>query len=272
MGIQKITQFTTKILSNVKKMPLPKQLSLAALATTGIFGLGIVTGQLLFGDRFEKKTTQNNNPETAELVATNEPTPAIEEEKKELKKLEYSRPTGPDIEADTIAWYVGGEPAEIEYSRNGKPFEIECLESDGSYGGKAKVNVSGKTRYERHQNAYGGHNYTVEVLEDGTRISTFDGLSNWQVEYKQQNPDYIDSNCTRLIKKDDKYITEEFEDYIDPQRKRRELVERFDYKTGNYELEQEKIYDNTGLLKYTVNPKYNKDGDLIKRDTIWVNK
>ena len=33
-------------------------------------------------------------------------------------------------------------------------------------------------------------------------------------------------------------------------------------------LIKEKHYDIDGLLKYTVVPKYNKDGDFIKNDTI----
>ena len=33
-------------------------------------------------------------------------------------------------------------------------------------------------------------------------------------------------------------------------------------------LIKEKKYDNNDVLQYTVIPKYNKDGDIVKNDTI----
>lgn len=272
MGIQKITQLATNVLSRVQKMPLPKQLGLAALATTGVFGLGVLAGQALFGDSFEKEA-KNDNSETFELVNTNTtPQTELEDKKEKLQKIEYSRPTGNDIKADTIAIFRDGNPAQIEYSRNGIPFEIEHLCSDGSYGGKASITYNGTTRMEKHENAYGQYDYAVEKFKDGTEISTFDGISNWEVENKALDPTYYNNSVTRYIHKGDKTIVEDFDTYVDPKRKRKETVERFDSKTGDYILEQEKFYDDTGLLKYKVTPKYNQDGDLIKRDTVWVNK
>ena len=38
------------------------------------------------------------------------------------------------------------------------------------------------------------------------------------------------------------------------------------------DFKMEKQYDDNGVLKYTVVPKYNKDGDVIKNDTIRNNQ
>ena len=40
----------------------------------------------------------------------------------------------------------------------------------------------------------------------------------------------------------------------------------------NDKIIKEKQYDDNGVLKYTVVPKYNKDGDVIKNDTIRNNQ
>lgn len=67
-------------------------------------------------------------------------------------------------------------------------------------------------------------------------------------------------------------MEETYDYYINPEKKRKEVIAKEDKTTGDWIIEQEKTNDKNGVLKYTVTPKYNEDGDLIKRDTIWVNK
>ena len=47
---------------------------------------------------------------------------------------------------------------------------------------------------------------------------------------------------------------------------------KHNYYDKNDRLIKSKQFDDTNQLLYTITPKYDQDGDLIKRDTIWVNK
>ena len=58
MGIQQITKMATNAMAKLQKMPLPKQAKTLALVTTGVFGLGVMAGKVMFGDSFEKNKTE----------------------------------------------------------------------------------------------------------------------------------------------------------------------------------------------------------------------
>lgn len=279
MGIQQVTNLATKVLQNVKKLP-PRHMFLGGGAA--IFAAGLLVGKAILGDSFEKEQALESHGE-----AYTEPAPPAqgedatlidgqENEKKELKRIEYTPPTGDDVKADTTGWYHNGAPGTIEYSRNGKVFELEFRESNGAYAGNAKVHNLDNLTLKEYNNAYGEHEQTVRELEDGTIITDYDGRSNWGVEYAHANPDYIkdfnNRTVTRTTEKEGLHKTEYFDAYIALERKRSETVEEWDHKKQDHVLKYEKKYNNTGLLQYTITPKYNSDGDLIKRDTVFVNK
>ena len=258
MGIQKITQLATNVLSKVQKMPLPKQLGLATLATTGVFGLGVLIGEAIFGDSFEKEKEQLTNLEQQNntLVQQNDSLnnelnklkEKIQAEEKEKSTFKYVPPSGDDIKADTVSTYIraGNSPATIEFSKNGKPFEAVHYTYDGKFDGYSSIVLTGKNQ-KRFENR-------------------FDKDGKWYSRTTETEDGYIEEyKDTRVTNKGNKTIEEFFDNYIDPENKVTEKTYM------DEKLIEEKRYKE-GVLQYTVTPKYNKDDDLIKRDTVWVNK
>lgn len=287
MGIQQITKKAMDAMAKLQKMPLPKQAKTLALVSTGIFGLGVIAGKAMFGDNFEKEQVatlqqENDSLRTANDSINKELAILKSEKEKEmqeksktngLKKEDYTPPVlDGDVKADTTGIYRNGKPAKISYSKNGKVFEIQCLNSDGSYDGYATVTHFRNRTVEDYKNAYGEHSHTTKKYNDGTYVSIYDGRSTWQAEFYAKNPEAVSYEVTRETVKNDQNIYETFDGYIGQDTKRKEVVSRWDYKTDDWIEIKEKRYDDSGLLKFTVTPKYNNDGDLVKRDTIWVNK
>lgn len=287
MGIQQITKMATNAMAKLQKMPLPKQAKTLALVTTGVFGLGVIAGKAMLGDNFEKEQVTNLQQENDSLRTANdsinkelailngEKEKEMQEKTKTngLKKVAYTPPVlDGDVKADTTAIYRNGKPAEISYSKNGKVFEIQCLNPDGSYDGYATVSHHTNKTVKSYENAYGKYSHTVENYNNGTYVLTSDGITTWETEYYNEHPENISFEVTRETLKNGQNIYETFDGYIDQNKKRKEVVSRWDDKTGAWVKSKEKEYDDSGLLKFTVTPKYNSDGDLIKRDTVWVNK
>ena len=259
MGIQQLTKLASNVLKNIKKLP-PRQMFLGGGAT--IFATGLLVGRALWGDSFEKRQNdvlQNQNDSlkvandsiSKELATLTEQLQA--EEEKKNAKFKYVPPSGKDITVDTLATYMrnGNPVSKVGYFYEGakEPFEIAYYNPDGEFSGYTQYSeYSDGDKFYVHYDENGKWNHEKITQKDGTEITTF--------------------NDTRYTDKKGKYIIEDFDLYVTPERKTKERI----YNDSSYEhLIQEKHYKD-GLLQYTVTPKYNKDGDLIKRDTVWVNK
>lgn len=273
----------------------------AALAVgTGIVGLtvglslGKCTGDAEVGDSFEKK------PKTElKTDSTNVTKPEAKEEK---PKFEYKPPQigAYGIEkTDTTYYENSGKVADIIYlDKNNKAVHQQTLNQDGTlkeftwfenrkdgYHHENTYNNQGVLKIDYTKNSDGSIEQTT-FNDKGETIGRFrkekDGSftdanksvhDSWLVDkydskgraiqleyehnaYTRENPMYETATLRYTYhpdgsysKKDSRYNTQITYD-------------------KNDRVIKEKKYDGNEQLKYTVIPKYNKEGDIVKRDTI----
>ena len=270
MGIQKITQLATNVLSKVQKMPLPKQLGLVALATTGVFGLGVAVGETLFGDSFEKE-----QPVQEEQSKTNEP--EVPTDNAETKpEFEYTPPT---------VGKLGIASADTLYSA--KTQKIACIEYKNS-----NNEVVHQTHYDENNNmkeftVFGNNDDSWTYNKDGKCISSLVNYDDGSYIYRYDNSV---SDGYREYDKEGR-LTSERDTWKDPWKwtaidyeydskggrvekilNRDKESNKHNYYDKNDRLVKSKQFDSSKQLLYTVTPKYDEDGDIVKRDTVWVNK
>lgn len=251
----------------------------AALAVgTGIVGLtvglslGKCTGDAEVGDSFEKK------PKTElKTDSTNVTKPEAKEEK---PKFEYKPPKIGEngiVKTDTAYYENTGNIARIMY-----------LDEKDKLVHQQRLNQDGTLKDFTCQ--YNGLDGSIEAR-------TYDNKGNLSADYaKDKNGNEVHSAKTeegnwlecrydskgRIVQQDYQYVydmtsgkpyyttAKRYYTYH-PDGSYSEKDSRYDTQITydkNDRVIKEKRYDGNNQLKYTVIPKYNKEGDIVKRDTI----
>jgi hypothetical protein len=265
----KIAKIAMETLGKLQSMPKGGKAAMLVGAGALLGGLAV---DLMVGDSFEKEETKK--PETA-VVSNPNAQPKAEakvEEKPEAQKepeFEYVPPTvGKDgiAKADTTM-YPGTQKIDyINYcDEKGRPVHTTYFTKDGKFNGFMDqtgdtsdfYNEAGKLRYRAYLD---GDNHIEMACDYKGRWTT----------------NIIDINNGRCIQEEDyddgKKITHKYKynsdgSYVATGYEWDTPTDQTTYdKTGK--VIQEKRYDDDGQLKYTVKPKYNKEGDIVKRDTI----
>ncbi len=279
MGIQKIVKLASSVLTKVQKMPLQHKVGLAMAAGGGLFGAGVLTGYALFGDRFVKQNAEEKAQIPADVAQENVQEPKAEQ------KFKYEPPKvgmRGIVSADTCYSEKTGKPNAIFYNdANGAWVHMTSLnENNGAVEGFSTQSSSDRGYVICDYLANGTLKSREIGYEDGSSERTAFLSNGCKHEYRYDKEGrllfrkYIDLNSH--------YIDERTREYNDVNGT---YVEKSEYlaKNGNYEnihkyydkndrVIKEKHFNCDEQLSFTVTPKYDRDGDIVKRDTTWVNK
>lgn len=260
MGISKITKFAVQALQAVKKMPVPAKL---VLAGTGIFGAGLVTGSLMV-DGFEKEQKPEKRDEAAEFFAEVEKN--AQKGKAKQDSIKAATPKEPEfkyvppkvgengiVKADTTMYpgtdkikdiiyrdSVGNNVHQTSFDRNGNLYFYTTGECEEFRSGNLRVT---ENWYDKDGKPYCSEEHYFE--KNGNYTMTKKDAKGWETSRETHNND-----GSVILEKDKSKV----------------------YYDKNGRLQKEKHYDSNVFLEpkleYTVNYKYNKDGDIVKRDTV----
>lgn len=291
MSIQNLAKLAGGVLKQVKALPPAAKIGIAAGGAL-IFGAGMLVDRAIIGDRLEKTKgmQQESAPESEVELQQEETDMGIK-----LKKPDsYVSPQVSDSgRVDTIFFtgtklprFIGyfdtlkcGKEGAIyqtweeEYNKDGEMenytvFDWSHLPNAGYYKEEPDCTTYDKdgklVKMVRNYNDgqiyrdYTDKNWKIDMEydKDGNVCHTvYDRLSrndfrkgDWCTSKKDYNPDGSYVEKLTICCGDDE-------------------IKYFD---KNERLTKKKVLNNNnGVLKFTVTPKYNKDGDLIKNDTIW---
>ena len=246
--------------------------ALAVGASIAGLSIGIPIGQSFsedkVGDEFEKSLKTEVKADTTKVTK-----PEVKEAE---AKFQYQPPKiGEDgiVKADTSYWLRDGKVAKISYlNKDNKEIRTEHFDENGklkSYtcyvqtveGGyiKSTYNLKGEL-IEQEEKDKKGNTEEFKLGEHG----------NWLIQ-KFDSKGRVTQYETEEHITDGRYGTRTISYTYHPNGSYTIFKEN-DHKKTTYDKNgnviNEKQYDSTGKLEYTVVPKYNKDGDLVKRDTI----
>lgn len=143
------------------------------------------------------------------------------------------------------------------YDNNGKMSGFRIYTSDsGDYNG---FNAKGEFTSSLENNADGSYTYAHKDAELGRWLEDKYDKNNRLTHYECVIDGKVESGDMTYHKDGSK--THKFS-----------LTNNAITRDKNDKIIKEKQYDDNGVLKYTVVPKYNKDGDVIKNDTIRNNQ
>jgi hypothetical protein len=235
--------------------------------------LGGLAVDLMSGDSFEKEETKKQETAVVSNPNTQLKAEAKVEEKPEAQKepeFEYVPPTvGKDgiAKADTTMYpgtqkiryinYIDDKGKTVHYTKFAKDGKFDGFCKETSDGEEYGYDKAGELNYYCHKE---GDNVVMETKDKNGRWMT-DIIDSKKGRYIQEEAYYHDDKITYKYKynSDGSYVATGYE-WNTP-------TDQTTYdKTGK--VVQEKRYDKNGQLKYTIKPKYNKEGDIIKRDTI----
>ena len=195
------------------------------------------------------------------------------EHREKIENYKYVPPKiGEDgiVKADT-SYYAGTkQPEYIDYQdknghsihltnfdKNGKMSGFRIYTSDsGDYNG---FNAKGEFTSSLENNADGSYTYGHKDAELGRWLEDKYDKNNRLTHYECVIDGKVESDDWTYHKDGSK--THKFS-----------LTNNAITRDKNDKIIKEKQYDDNGVLKYTVVPKYNKDGDVIKNDTIRNNQ
>jgi hypothetical protein len=276
----KIAKIAMETLGKLQSMPKGGKAAMLVGAGALLGGLAV---DLMSGDSFEKEETKKQETAVVSNPNTQLKAEAKVEEKPEAQKepeFEYVPPTvGKDgiAKADTtmypgtqkihtISYYDkdGNRKQVDDYDKNGKMarFEVEFPNGYKIYNQagdlvSSRVELDGTTEMYDEDPDSGYWNRT-EYDSKGRMI--YDETQNVRLDTSSLSW-YLSTHECRA------YSYNSDGSFVEDVRGDKELNGKITYdKSGK--VVQEKRYDKNGQLKYTVNPKYNKEGDIIKRDTI----
>lgn len=241
------------------------------VTSTLIFGVGAGVGYLAGQNNSQKVVS----PQTTEQVVDSTATKPKQEQGE--KEFTYVPPKiGEDgiVKADT-SYYAGTkQPEYIGYKdENGDPVQVTKFDKNGKMEKFHKyVKTIGDERERQEYNAKGDlveiftsyPNGSLKTISHKDEISGMWKDVNYDKDGRMTHREFIISNhveCEDMTYHKDGSRTEK-SSYC-------KTAETFD---RNNRLIKKKQYDDNGVLKYTVVPKYNKDGDVIKNDTIRNNQ
>lgn len=240
------------------------------VTSTLIFGVGAGVGYLAGQNNSQKVVS----PQTTEQVVDSTATKPKQEQGE--KEFTYVPPKiGEDgiVKADT-SYYAGTkQPEYIGYKdENGDLIQVTKFDKNGKM---EKFHKYVKDAFGVERQEYNAKGELVEKFifsPDGSlkTISHKDEISGM---WKDVNYDKDGRMTHREFIIGDNIEYEDMTYHKDGSRTEKstycKTAETFD---RNSKLIKKKQYDDNGFLKYTVVPKYNKDGDVIKNDTIRNNQ
>lgn len=270
VNVSKLMGLAGEALSAVKRAPMAQKATMAA-----IFGAGAMTGALINCDGFEKEEAKAPTEQVAKKAMTK---PKAEAKKE--PEFKYVPPKiGEDgvAKADTIYYAGTKQPENILYKdENGEDVHQTNLDKNGKLKGFFKIYSNGKGKESSfdNYNSKGELEASYRVNDDGsTTFSTKGHGRNWL----ERGADSKGREVYQIYEKED-IIGDKI--YYTPHIRETEY-----HKDGSYTVKdtngnkattydkngrkiQEKKYGYDDVLQYTVIPKYNKDGDIVKNDTI----
>lgn len=283
MNIGKIMQFATEGLKAVKSMPLSGKVAVGAL-----FGVSGLTG-VLIGDSFEKGAEVNEgvNQEVnqgvkeevkkeAKLVTNPQEQPdSVKAKEPEKPAFKYVPPKIGErdiVKADTV-YRLGTDKIEcISYKKeNGKLVHVTNFDENGdlqsfdnyftdsqvadnldfvvlSYDKDGKPTVHDEYRKD-------GSRYYERNLDGGSVSFTYDTKgrqTSWEDTKSGLSLDISYNSDGSRVVNHYKYGT----------------IQSQNTEDKNEKLLKRKEYNSDGVLKHTIMPKYNKEGDIVRNDTI----
>lgn len=235
-----------------------------------IFGAGALAGSLLTQNSSQTVNTPTEKTASAKKVAT---APKAEAKEKEFKYVPPKIGEDGIVKADT-SYYAGTkQPEYIGYKdENGDLIQVTKFDKNGKM---EKFHKYVKDAFGVERQEYNAKGELVEKFifsPDGSlkTISHKDEISGM---WKDVNYDKDGRMTHREFIIGDNIEYEDMTYHKDGSRTEKstycKTAETFD---RNNKLIKKKQYDDNGVLKYTVVPKYNKDGDVIKNDTIRKNQ
>lgn len=263
VNISKITGLAGKALTVLK--PTTRKVGMVS-----IFGAGALAGSLLTQNSSQTVNTPTEKTASAKKVAT---APKAEAKEKEFKYVPPKIGEDGIVKADT-SYYAGTkQPEYIGYKdENGDLIQVTKFDKNGKM---EKFHKYVKDAFGVERQEYNAKGELVEKFifsPDGSlkTISHKDEISGM---WKDVNYDKDGRMTHREFIIGDNIEYEDMTYHKDGSRTEKstycKTAETFD---RNNKLIKKKQYDDNGFLKYTVVPKYNKDGDVIKNDTIRNNQ
>lgn len=260
VNISSVSRLAGKALTVLK--PTTRKIGMVS-----IFGAGVLAGSLLTQNSSQTVNTPTEKTASANKVAT---APKAEAKEKEFKYVPPKIGEDGIVKADT-SYYAGTkQPEYIDYQdknghsihltnfdKNGKMSGFRIYTSDsGDYNG---FNAKGEFTSSLENNADGSYTYGHKDAELGRWLEDKYDKNNRLTHYECVIDGKVESDDWTYHKDGSK--THKFS-----------LTNNAITRDKNDKIIKEKQYDDNGVLKYTVVPKYNKDGDVIKNDTIRNNQ
>ena len=255
VNISKLAQIATKSLMNAQTLAKTEKLGFA-LASATIFGAGTIVGNLMSGDTVEKEQPKQ------QVVQKKQPAKKSEQPKEEGFK--YAQP---------------------EVGKDG------YVKADTSY--FAGTKTIGAIRYTTQPDSTGVVNFHTTFYDMNGKFNGFD-IGEWRngkdgytesrqfnkkgekIAYDYENDNYSTSSYTNVdMSLDDRFEYNPCTSSSYDKKKHIGTVEHYrgDKDISYYDKNDDKMLKQKHLkfdnLEYTVIPKYDKDGDVIKNDTIW---
>lgn len=162
---------------------------------------------------------------------------------------------------------------ETEYDESGKVKEYTWYDPDSKNKGWSDFttyNPDGSLKTIGRNTSNNTFTYiNYDEKERQSSINTYDVNTGKLSERKS----YYDGRFlyTEKYNKDGSMSTTDESHYYDKQKQFKKGNRTVEYDKNNNEI-REKQFNPDGELEYTVTPKRNKDGDIVKRDTIWNNQ
>lgn len=270
VNVSKLMGLAGEALSAVKRAPMAQKTAMAA-----IFGAGAMTGALINCDGFEKEEAKAPTEQVAKKAMTK---PKAEAKKEPEFKYVPPKVGEDDVaKADTIYYAGTNQPESILYKdKDGKTVHQTDLDKNGKLKGFYDIYSNGKGKESDYDyfNAKGDFVLANRVNPDGSKTLSSKGHNgNWlEIKY--------DSKGRKVYQSYEKPMQIEGKTYYSPN-----YIETKYHKDGSHTVKftedntaitydkndrkiKEKKYGYDDVLQYTVIPKYNKDGDIVKNDTI----
>lgn len=264
VNISKLTSMATKAFSAVRKMPTAGKVGMAAL-----FGAGMLAGNMLTCDGFEKEQKAPEKPKTEVKADTTTVTKPEAKEVKEEEKFEYVPPKIGEFgvaKVDTLYYNDGsGKMSIILYkNKSGHTVHQTNFNKDGSLKEYYILTNPKDEEFEKY-NSKGELIYYTNKLPNGNIEHHKKTDNGWTTDIydSKDRPlkyEFAGSRSTTYTYNSDGTTTETDYDLGTPTKQ--------ETRDKNEKLLKEKRYKSDGQLDYTVIPKYNKEGDVVKRDTI----
>ena len=270
VNVSKLMGLAGEALSAVKKAPMAQKTAMAA-----IFGAGTITGALINCDGFEKEEAKAPTEQVAKKATT--------KPKAEAKKEPEFKYVPPKVGEDGVAkadttYYAGTkQPEHICYrDANGNLVHQTNLEKDGKLAGFLNVFSNGKGKESDFDdyNSKGEYIGAYRVNDDGSSSYSKKGHDgNWlergtdskgrEVYQIYEKAEIIGEKIRYMSHiRETEYHKDGYYTVKDTDGNKATTYDKNDRKI------KEKKYDDHDVLQYTVTPKYNKDGDIVKNDTI----